>query len=68
MNEVVKIVTNYVKAIEKSKSPPFVVANIRSFIQYLKSPSLHPMITHLKEQKYDDLRRIKKNVHTLQKG
>lgn len=56
MNDVVKILNNYVCAATKEAQPmEIVLSNLRSFIKLLKSASLQPIIDALKEKKYHDL-------------
>jgi hypothetical protein len=56
MNDVVEVLKNYVNAVTAEKSPQIIVANIRSFAKFLNSPSLQPIITSMKEKKYNDLK------------
>lgn len=58
MNDVVNILKFYVQVLDTIKLPPILVANIRSFIQLLKSFSFQPIIASLKEQKYNDLKKF----------
>ena len=58
MNDVENILKNYVNAIDTAKTPQIVVAEVRSFVQFLKSHSLQPIIASLKEQKYSDLEKF----------
>lgn len=48
------------------KSPQIVVANVRSFIQFLKSSSLQPIVDILKKEKYNDLARFQKAFATFE--
>lgn len=66
MNDVVSILKNYVQAIETTKSSQIIVANVRSFVQFLKSSSLQPIIATLKEQKENDLKGFKEEFTIFQ--
>jgi len=58
MNDLINVLSNYIHAIKVGESPQIVLSNIRSFVQYLKTPSFQSIIANIKEQKYKDLSRF----------
>jgi hypothetical protein len=66
MYDILNILNNYVSAIKETQSPEIIVSNIRSFTKLLQSTALQPIISTLKEQKYNDLTDFQKAFATFQ--
>ncbi len=66
MYDILNILNNYVSAIKENQSPEIIVSNIRSFTKLLQSTVLQPIISTLKEQKYNDLTDFRKAFATFQ--
>ncbi len=66
MYDILNILNNYVSVIKETQSPEIIVSNIRSFTKLLQSTVLQPIISTLKEQKYNDLMDLRKAFATFQ--
>ena len=56
VNDVINVLKNYFNTIKSTTtSPEIAVSNIRSFVQFLQSSSMQPILATIKMQKYNDL-------------